>query len=124
MKPHTILIVDDSSNIRRLLAHNLGRKFTVLTAGDAAEALDILSRGEKIDLLVVDVAMPGMDGFSLTALIKGHPEYRDIPLVMLTAKDASEDREKGLQLGAADYITKPFNLEEFAERIDLLLRRR
>lgn len=124
MKPHTILIVDDSPNIRRLLAHNLGRKFTVLTAGDAAEALDILARGEKTDLLVVDVAMPGMDGFSLTALIKDHPEYRDIPLVMLTAKDGSEDREKGLQLGAADYITKPFNLEEFAERIDLLLRRR
>ncbi len=123
MKPHTILIVDDSSNIRRLLAHNLGRKFTVLTAGDAAEALDILARGEKTDLLVVDVAMPGMDGFSLTALIKGHPEYRDIPLVMLTAKDGSEDREKGLQLGAADYITKPFNLEEFAERIEVLLRR-
>jgi len=124
MKPHTILIVDDSPNIRRLLAHNLGRKFTVLTAGDAAEALDILARGEKTDLLVVDVAMSGMDGFSLTALIKDHPEYRDIPLVMLTAKDGSEDREKGLQLGAADYITKPFNLEEFAERIDLLLRRR
>ncbi len=123
MKQHTILIVDDSPNIRRLLAHNLGRKFTVLTAGDAAEALDILARGEKTDLLVVDIAMPGMDGFSLTALIKGNPGYKDIPLVMLTAKDGSEDREKGLQLGAADYITKPFNLEEFAERIDALLRR-
>jgi len=123
MKPHTLLIVDDSSNIRRLLAHNLGRKFTVLTAENAVEALDILARGEKTDLLVVDIAMPGMDGFSLTALIKGNPEYKDIPLVMLTAKDGSEDREKGLQLGAADYITKPFSLDEFAERIEALLKR-
>ncbi|KUL22758.1 response regulator transcription factor [Chlorobium limicola] len=123
MKPHTLLIVDDSSNIRRLLAHNLGRKFTVLTAENAVEALDILARGEKTDLLVVDISMPGMDGFSLTALIKGNPEYKDIPLVMLTAKDGSEDREKGLQLGAADYITKPFSLDEFAERIEALLKR-
>ena len=123
MKPHTLLIVDDSSNIWRLLAHNLGRKFTVLTAANAVEALDILARGEKTDLLVVDISMPGMDGFSLTALIKGNPEYKDIPLVMLTAKDGSEDREKGLQLGAADYITKPFSLDEFAERIEALLKR-
>ncbi|NTV07841.1 MAG: response regulator [Chlorobium limicola] len=123
MKPHTILVVDDSPNIRRLLAHNLGRKFTVLTAGDAAEALDILARGEKTDLLVVDIAMPGMDGFSLTAFIKSNPEYRNIPLVMLTAKDCSEDREKGLKLGAADYMTKPFNLEEFSEKIETLLKR-
>lgn len=122
MKRHVILIVDDSANIRRLLAHNLGRKFTVLTAGDAAAALAILESGEKPDLIVVDISMPGMDGFSLTSLIKGNPDYCAVPLVMLTAKDSSEDREKGLQLGAVDYITKPFNLEEFADRIGLLLR--
>lgn len=122
MKQHTILIVDDSANIRRLLAHNLGKKFSVMTAGDAAEALDLLERGQKLpDLLVIDIAMPGMDGFSLTSLIRDQPKYQGIPLVMLTAKDSSEDREKGLQLGAADYITKPFNLEEFAERIEHLL---
>ncbi|MBM3163241.1 MAG: response regulator [Chlorobi bacterium] len=123
MKQHTILIVDDSANIRRLLAHNLGRKFTVLTAADATAALDVLDGSATLpDLLVIDIAMPGLDGFSLTALIKENPRFRAIPLVMLTAKDSSEDREKGLKLGAADYITKPFNLEEFAERIELLLR--
>jgi DNA-binding response OmpR family regulator len=123
MKQHTILIVDDSANIRRLLAHNLGKKFSVLTAADAAEALNILGMEEKLpDLLVIDIAMPGMDGFSLTSMIKDHPRYQSIQLVMLTAKDSSEDREKGLQLGAVDYITKPFNLEEFADRIELLLQ--
>jgi len=123
MKQHTILIVDDSANIRRLLAHNLGKKFSVLTAADAAEALNILGMEEKLpDLLVIDIAMPGMDGFSLTSMIKDHPRYQSIQLVMLTAKDSSEDREKGLQLVAVDYITKPFNLEEFADRIELLLQ--
>lgn len=121
MKRYTILIVDDSVNILRLLAHNLGRKFTVLTAGDAAAALRLLDEGEMPDLIVVDISMPGMDGFSLTSLLKNTADYSGIPLVMLTAKDSSEDREKGLKLGAVDYITKPFNLEEFAERIEHLL---
>jgi len=121
MKEQTILIVDDSANIRRLLAHNLGKNFTVLTAADALAALAVLESGEKVDLLVVDIAMPGMDGFSLTEQIKANPAYRSIPLVMLTAKDKSEDRQKGLQLGAVDYITKPFNLEELAEKIETIL---
>ncbi|NTV98385.1 MAG: response regulator [Chlorobiaceae bacterium] len=121
MHNQTILVVDDSPNIRRLLAHNLGKKFTVLTAGDGQGALDILSKGEKPDLFLVDIAMPGIDGFSLTEQIKGCIEWQNIPLIMLTAKDTSEDREKGLKLGAADYITKPFNLEELGEKIDSIL---
>ncbi|MBN1279781.1 MAG: response regulator [Chlorobium sp.] len=121
MKQHTILIVDDSANIRRLLAHSLGRKFIVLTAEDAVSALTLLEKGDRPDLIVVDIAMPGMDGFSLTALIKSNPDYSRIPVVMLTAKDSSEDRQQGLMLGAADYMTKPFNLDDLAERIEHLL---
>jgi DNA-binding response OmpR family regulator len=121
MQSRTILVVDDSQNIRRLLAHNLGKKFTVLTAGDAEAALDILKQGDPVDLLIVDIAMPGIDGFSLTSAIKGDPAFRAIPLIMLTAKDTSEDREKGLKLGAADYITKPFNLEELGEKIEAII---
>jgi DNA-binding response OmpR family regulator len=121
MQNQTILVVDDSQNIRRLLAHNLGKKFTVLTAEDGQVALNILTNGEKPDLLLIDIAMPGIDGFSLTEQIKGRTEWRNIPLIMLTAKDTSEDREKGLQLGAADYITKPFNLEDLGKKIDSIL---
>jgi DNA-binding response OmpR family regulator len=121
MHDKTILVVDDSPNIRRLLAHNLGKKFTVLSAADGREALDFLMRGEKIDLFLVDIAMPGIDGFSLTEQIKDNTAYRAVPLIMLTAKDKSEDREKGLKLGAVDYITKPFNLEELGEKIDAFL---
>ncbi|NTW56392.1 MAG: response regulator [Chlorobiaceae bacterium] len=121
MHDQTILIVDDSPNIRRLLAHNLGKKFNVLTAADGQAALDVMMSGQKIDLLIVDIAMPGIDGFTLTEQLKSLPDFRSIPLVMLTAKDKSEDREKGLKLGAVDYITKPFNLEELAEKIDSFL---
>jgi DNA-binding response OmpR family regulator len=121
MQNQTILIVDDSQNIRRLLAHNLGKKFTVLTAADGQAALDILMNGEKPDLFLIDIAMPGIDGFSLTEQLKGRTEWRNIPLIMLTAKDTSEDREKGLKLGAADYITKPFNLEDLGKKIDSIL---
>ncbi|NTW57524.1 MAG: response regulator [Chlorobiaceae bacterium] len=121
MERQTILIVDDSPNIRRLLAHNLGKKFNVLTAADGEAALEILKNQSGIDLLVVDIAMPGIDGFTLTEQIKGSSAWSSIPLIMLTAKDTGEDREKGLKLGAADYITKPFNLEELGEKITSLL---
>lgn len=121
MQNRTILVVDDSPNIRRLLAHNLGKKFTVLTAGDGQAALDILKNGNGINLLVVDIAMPGIDGFALTERIKENPACSTIPLIMLTAKDTSEDREKGLKLGAVEYITKPFNLEELGEKIEAIL---
>ncbi|NTU96909.1 MAG: response regulator [Chlorobiaceae bacterium] len=121
MQNRTILVVDDSPNIRRLLAHNLGKKFTVLTAGDGQAALDILKNGNGINLLVVDIAMPGIDGFALTERIKENPACSTIPLIMLTAKDTSEDREKGLMLGAVEYITKPFNLEELGEKIEAIL---
>ncbi len=121
MDRQTILIVDDSPNIRRLLAHNLGKKFNVLTAGDGEAALEILKTQSGIDLLVVDIAMPGIDGFTLTEQIKGSSAWSSIPLIMLTAKDTCEDREKGLKLGAADYITKPFNLEELGEKIDKII---
>lgn len=121
MERQTILIVDDSPNIRRLLAHNLGKKFDVLTAADGYAALEILKNQSGIDLLVVDIAMPGIDGFTLTEQIKGSPAWSEIPLIMLTAKDTGEDREKGLKLGAADYITKPFNLEELGEKIEKII---
>ncbi|ARM31222.1 response regulator transcription factor [Prosthecochloris sp. HL-130-GSB] len=124
MKQHTILIVDDSANIRRLLGHNLGRNFTVLLAEDAEKALEILSGGTIPDLMVIDVAMPGMDGFSLTEALKKDDCYRSIPLIMLTAKDKSSDKVKGLKLGVDDYITKPFNIEELALRIEKIINQK
>ncbi len=122
MNKATILIVDDSSNIRRLLSHTLNKTFNVLVAEDGEKALDLLEEGKKPDLMLIDVAMPRMDGFSLTARLKNHDTYRDIPVIMLTAKDKSSDKIEGMRLGADDYITKPFNLEELKERIEKVLQ--
>ncbi|MBF0586762.1 response regulator [Prosthecochloris sp. N3] len=124
MKQQTILIVDDSANIRRLLAHNLGKQFTVLLAEDGMTALDKLEGGQLPDLMLIDVAMPGMDGFTLTEKLKADDRFSSIPLMMLTAKDKSTDKVRGLKLGVDDYITKPFNIEELGLRIEKLLNTR
>ncbi|MCW8797895.1 MAG: response regulator [Prosthecochloris sp.] len=121
MKQSRILIIDDSASIRRLLAHNLGKRFEVLVADNADHALELLEQGVIPDLAIVDVAMPGMDGFSLVERLKKDPSYSTIPIIMLTARDESADKEKGLKLGADDYLTKPFNTEDLADRIEHLL---
>lgn len=121
MKQSLILVVDDSPSIRRLLSHNLGKRFKVLLAENAQSALDLLEQGQVPDLMVVDVAMPGMDGFSLVDKLKQNSLYSDVPVIMLTARDKSSDKEKGLKLGADDYLTKPFDIDELGERIERLL---
>ena len=121
MKQSRILVVDDSPSIRRLLSHNLGKKFKVLLAENAQDALNLLNQGQMPDLMIVDVAMPGMDGFSFVDRIRQDSVYNAVPLIMLTARDKSGDKEKGLKLGADDYLTKPFDIDELGERIERLL---
>ncbi len=121
MKRPLVLVIDDSANIRRLLLHNLGKRFDVLAAESARAALDLLEEGRVPDLMIVDVAMPGMDGFSFVEQVKGDPFLKAVPVVMLTARDKSGDKERGLRLGADDYLTKPFNTEDLTARIENLL---
>ncbi|GJL97983.1 MAG: DNA-binding response regulator [Hyphobacterium sp.] len=115
-----ILVVDDDDRIRDLLKKFLSkRKFRVSTAADAAKA-QARMRSMDFDLIVLDVMMPGMDGFELTEAVR---ENRDTPILLLTARGEAEDRIRGLSLGADDYLAKPFEPEELVLRINAILRR-
>ncbi|KFI33737.1 chemotaxis protein CheY [Haematobacter missouriensis] len=117
--PH-LLIVDDDQRIRGLLQKFLIRNgFLVSTARDAAQARRLLA-GLEFDLLVLDVMMPGEDGISLTKSLR---EDIDTPILLLTAKGEADDRIKGLEAGADDYLTKPFEPRELLLRINAILRR-
>ena len=117
--PH-LLIVDDDERIRELLKKFLMRNgFLVTSARDAAHARRILS-GLDFDMIILDVMMPGEDGMSLTAAIR---ETSMTPIMLLTAKGDTEDRIKGLEAGADDYLPKPFEPKELLLRINAILRR-
>lgn len=114
-----ILIVEDEKPIRDLLNMSLRRAGYVCTcASDGMEAADLLEE-RSFDLILLDVMLPGVDGFSLMDYIRP----LEIPVIFLTAKNALEDRVKGLRLGAEDYLVKPFEVLELLARVDVVLRR-
>jgi two-component system OmpR family response regulator len=116
-----VLVVDDEPNIRELLSTSLRfAGFDVLTAADGHEALRSAA-AYRPDLLVLDIMMPGIDGFEVTRRLRADGERT--PILFLTAKDATEDKIAGLTLGADDYVTKPFSLEEVIARVRAVLRR-
>jgi two-component system OmpR family response regulator len=116
-----LLVVDDEPNIVELLSASLRYAgFEVATAGGGQQALEV-ARAFRPDLLVLDVMMPGLDGFGVVSRLRG--EGQRMPVVFLTARDATEDKVNGLTLGGDDYITKPFSLEEVIARIRAVLRR-
>ncbi|HET6908608.1 MAG TPA: response regulator transcription factor [Mycobacteriales bacterium] len=116
-----LLVVDDEPNIVDLLATSLRfAGFEVATARNGTEALRVAEQFRP-DLLVLDVMMPGIDGFTVVRRLR--QEGQSIPVVFLTAKDATEDKVTGLTLGGDDYVTKPFSLEEVVARIRSVLRR-
>ena len=116
----TILLVDDDAALLELTSIVLASEgYRVVTAEDGAEALRILGR-EGLDLVVLDIMLPRMSGFEV---LKKMREYSDVPVVLLTAKSQSVDKVVGLELGADDYITKPFDTTELLARIKAILRR-
>jgi len=116
-----LLVVDDEPNIVDLLATSLRfAGFEVATARNGSEALR-LAPEFRPDLLVLDVMMPGIDGFSVVRRLR--QDGMSVPVVFLTARDATEDKVTGLTLGGDDYVTKPFSLEEVVARIRAVLRR-
>jgi two-component system OmpR family response regulator len=118
-KPH-LLLVDDERSIREPLAAYLGRNgFRVTQATDAASARDRL-KGYAIDLVILDIMMPGEDGLSLCRHIR---ETSETPVVLLTAMTEETDRIVGLEMGADDYVVKPFSPRELVARIKVILRR-
>jgi DNA-binding response OmpR family regulator len=116
-----ILIVDDEPEMVRGLADNLKFEgYTTLTAGNGADAVALATR-EALDLIILDVMMPAMSGWDVCRQLRRHGI--DVPIIMLTARGAEADRVQGLELGADDYVTKPFSLRELLARVRAVLRR-
>lgn len=119
----TIVAVDDETEIAELIADYLGRQgFEVLTA-NSGEALFEILRTSKVDLILLDLMMPGEDGLSVCRRLRAEPAYANLPVIMVTAMGEDIDRIIGLELGADDYIAKPFNPRELAARTKAVLRR-
>jgi DNA-binding response OmpR family regulator len=118
--PSTILLVDDEDSVQKLLAYPLERDgFRVVRARDGAEALARFA-SERIDLVVLDLMLPKVDGLEVCRALRAKSS---VPIIMLTARDDELDKVVGLELGADDYITKPFSIREFRSRVRALLRR-
>ncbi len=121
-KGNTLLIVEDNIDLIRYMALMLSVEYKIVQATDGNQALQVLAN-THVDVIVSDVMMDGMDGFELCKRVKNDIKLSHIPLIMLTAKALSSDEMKGLQLGASDYITKPFNLTILRLRIRSVLDR-
>jgi len=118
--PKTILVVDDKASVRMLVREYLTEQgFRVVVAADGREAL-YAARHEKPDLILLDIMMPEMDGYEF---ISAHRREADTPIILLTARLEETDKVLGLELGADDYITKPFGMRELLARIRAVLRR-
>ncbi len=120
---HSILIIDDDPLIRRIVTRTLDAKgYKVSEARSGAEGLELAFQ-DPPDLILLDLMMPGMDGFAVCTALRQNPATTNIPILMLTALDQTDSKVRGLKTGADDYITKPFNIEELETRIQAHLRR-
>lgn len=123
MAEEKVLIVDDEEHIVELLKFNLANAgYKVITANNGLDALK-LTKENNPDLLLLDLMLPGMDGFDVCKEIKRNNESSNTSIIMLTAKDEELDKILGLELGADDYITKPFSIRELLARVKAVLRR-
>ncbi len=119
-----ILIVEDEHDLVRLLKYNLEKEgFRVHAVTDGSLVLQEMRR-EEPDLLVLDLMLPGMDGLEICRQVRRLDRYAAIPILMLTARSEEADRVVGLEIGADDYVTKPFSMRELIARVRVLLRRR
>jgi len=115
-----ILIADDEKSIRLTVGRLLSNDYFVLEAADGAEAVEI-SKGQKPDLILMDLLMPKMDGYTACAQIKADEETKGIPVVILTAVGHELNKKYATEMGAAGYITKPFSIKELIKLITPLL---
>ena len=120
MPEQTILVVEDEPSIREVVCLYLKRAgFQVLDTGDGHEALKLLDESTP-DLVVLDLMLPGIDGFQITSMLRAEG---DVPIIMLTARRSEMDRIAGLEMGADDYVVKPFSPQELVSRVRAVLRR-
>jgi len=118
-----VLVVDDEADISALVAYHLARdSYRVRTAGSGPEAIRAME-AETPDLVVLDLMLPGMSGLEVLTAVRGREEWRDLPVILLTARREEGDRVEGLRLGADDYVAKPFSPQELVLRVGAVLRR-
>ncbi|MPQ43260.1 response regulator transcription factor [Clostridium tarantellae] len=123
MSDKRILIVDDEEHIRELIKFNLQKNgYGVILASDGKEALEII-KSKRIDLILLDLMLPEVDGLEVCKEIRRDSIISNVPIIMITAKGEEADKILGLELGADDYITKPFSIRELMARVKALLRR-
>ncbi len=121
MSKGRILVVDDEIYIVHILDFSLGIEgYEVMTALDGEQALAKVAQ-DKPDLIVLDIMMPKLDGYETCKALKSNPETREIPVILLSAKGRNVDQKVGFEVGADDYITKPFSPRKLVERINAIL---
>jgi phosphate regulon transcriptional regulator PhoB len=121
--PKHILIVDDEADLVELVSYNLNKEgFTVDSASGGETALTKM-RKDKYDLVILDLMLPGIQGIELCRIVRNDPKTANLPIIMLTAKGEEIDRIVGLEIGADDYVTKPFSPRELVARVKAVLRR-
>lgn len=119
-KKVTILVADDDPQLLRLVARNLELEdYTVLTASDGQQALELIE-SKSPNLVLLDVMMPKLDGFAVCHQVR---EFSSVPIIIVTARGQDQDKVRGLDLGADDYLTKPFSVDELLARVRAVLRR-
>jgi chemosensory pili system protein ChpA (sensor histidine kinase/response regulator) len=118
-RPYRILIVDDSVSVRRVAANLIQQQgWVAITARDGVEAFEILQRDpQRPDLVLLDVEMPRMDGFELLSTLRGLPQFSDLPIVMVTSRSGTKHQGKADELGATDYVIKPFDEDRLVSLI-------
>jgi twitching motility two-component system response regulator PilG len=109
--------------MQQLIEKTLKNRYRVMVAGNTVEALGILYH-EPVELMLLDVSMPGVDGLEFCRIVRRSPHLKDLPVVMLTAKDTVYDKIEGRLAGATEYLTKPFNAAELLQIIDKILKKK
>lgn len=116
----TILAVDDSTVMHKIVQQVLGQEYRVLVADNAIDALSMIYH-EQVAIILLDVSMPGIDGLELCRIVRSIPQFQNLPIIMLTARDSSFDQVQGHLAGATEYLTKPFDAEQLHQVINKLL---
>jgi DNA-binding response OmpR family regulator len=120
----TILVADDEEDLRELVTYRLSRSgYNVIGAEDGQKAFELASERTP-DLMVLDVMMPKLDGYELTRRVRAEAALRSIPVILLTARSQESDIDRGFEVGADDYLKKPFNPDELVARVRAVLGRR
>lgn len=121
----TILVVEDEPDLAQIVAYNLAREgYRTVTASSGEQALEVLSASPRPDLVLLDLMLPGMSGTEVCRAMRADAELEQIPVIMLTARGDEIDRVVGFEVGADDYVTKPFSVRELMLRVRAQLRRR